>query len=235
MTGLLLLGFLLGIRHALEADHVAAVAALAARSGSLKQTIRLGAVWGVGHSLALFLFGALILIMDTIVPDQLAQALEFAVGVMLIFLGADLLYRLYRKRIHFHIHRHASGKVHFHAHSHAGERNHDPAGHDHAHPKGFPFRALLVGLMHGMAGSAALILLTLQTVESQMQGFIYIALFGIGSIVGMALLSMVIAIPLRRSAAGLTRLHNVIQSTVGVATVVFGLLLMYEVGVAGNS
>lgn len=235
MTGLLLLGFLLGIRHAMEADHVAAVAVLATRSGSLKQTIKLGAVWGVGHSLTLFLFGSIILIMDTIVPDQLARALEFAVGVMLIVLGADLLYRLHRERIHFHIHRHASGEAHFHAHSHAGERSHDPARHDHAHPKGFPFRALLVGLMHGMAGSAALILLALQTVESPMQGFIYIALFGVGSIVGMALLSMVIAIPLRRSATGLTWLHNVIQSTVGVATVVFGLLLMYEVGVAGNS
>lgn len=235
MTVFLLFGFLLGIRHALEADHVAAVATLATRSTSLKHTIKLGAVWGLGHTLALFLFGSMILMLDTIVPDQLARALECAVGVMLIVLGVDVLHRLYKERIHFHTHRHASGEVHFHAHAHVGEIKHNPNQHNHYHTKGFPLRALLIGLMHGMAGSAALILLTLQTVDSLMQGFLYIALFGIGSIIGMAMLSMVIAIPLRRSPIGLTWLHNVIQSTVGLATVVLGLALIYEIGIVGNT
>ncbi len=229
MTGFLLFGFLLGIRHALEADHVAAVATLATRSSSLQQTVKLGAVWGLGHTLALFFFGSLILMMDTLVPDQLARFLEGAVGVMLIILGIDVLRRLHRERIHFHIHRHASGTLHFHAHAHSPDESHHSRLHEHAHPTGFPFRALLVGLMHGMAGSAALILLTLQTVESLMQGFIYIALFGIGSIFGMAMLSIVIAIPLRHSASGLTRLHHVIQSTIGLASVAIGALLIYEV------
>jgi len=237
MTGFLLFGFLLGIRHALEADHVAAVASLATRSTSLRYTIKLGAVWGLGHTIALFLFGSMILMIETIVPDQLARALECVVGVMLIILGVDVLYRLYKERIHFHIHRHASGEVHFHAHAHAhaGEKKHNPNQHNHVHPEGFPIRALFVGVMHGIAGSAALILLTLQTVESLMQGFLYIALFGIGSIIGMAMLSMVIAIPLRRSPTGLTWLHNAIQSMVGLATVVLGLAVIYEIGAIGNT
>ncbi len=235
MTGVLLFGFLLGMRHALEADHVAAVASLATRSTSLKYTIKLGTVWGFGHTLALFLFGSMILMLDTIVPGQLARALECAVGVMLIILGVDVLHRLYKERIHFHLHRHASGEVHFHAHahSHSGEKEHNSNQHNHIHPKEFPIRALLIGLMHGMAGSAALILLTLQTVDSIMQGFLYIALFGIGSIIGMAILSMVIAIPLRHSPTGLTWLHNGIQATVGFATLALGFSVIYEIGRLG--
>jgi ABC-type nickel/cobalt efflux system permease component RcnA len=188
-------------------------------------------VWGVGHTLTLFLFGSFVLWMDSIVPRQLAQGLEFTVGLMLIVLGMDVLRRLLRERIHFHAHRHADGRRHFHAHSHAGEAGH-PALHHHAHPRrGFPLRALCVGLMHGMAGSAALIMLTLQTVESPLTGMLYIALFGIGSLAGMALLSAVIAIPLRYSATGLTWLHNGLQAGIGTATIGIGCLLVYEIGI----
>ncbi|HFD13231.1 MAG TPA: urease accessory protein, partial [Crenotrichaceae bacterium] len=109
MSVFLLFGFLLGLRHALEADHLAAVATLATRSKSLAHTVKLGAVWGLGHTIALSVFGSMILMMDTIVPDQFARALEAAVGLMLVILGIDVLRRLYRERIHFHIHRHPSG------------------------------------------------------------------------------------------------------------------------------
>jgi ABC-type nickel/cobalt efflux system permease component RcnA len=229
--GLLTLGFLLGMRHAVETDHVAAVASLATRSAGIGDTLRQGAVWGIGHTLTLFAFGSLVLWMDSIVPRQLAQGLEFAVGLMLVVLGMDVLRRLWRERIHFHAHRHADGRRHFHAHSHAGEAGH-PALHHHAHPRrGFPLRALCVGLVHGMAGSAALILLTLQTVQSPLTGMLYIALFGIGSIAGMALLSVVIAIPLHYSATGLTWLHNGLQAAIGTATIGIGGLLVYEIGI----
>ncbi|VAV96814.1 Nickel transporter UreH, partial [hydrothermal vent metagenome] len=108
---------------------------------------------------------------------------------MLIYLGGDVLWGMRRERVHFHSHSHGSNKKHFHAHSHKDEavQTHNPASHNHEHPQGFPVRALLVGLMHGMAGSAALILLTLQTLTSPWLGLIYIALFGMGSIAGMAL------------------------------------------------
>lgn len=216
MSSLLVLGFLLGMRHALEADHVAAVATLAARSRSVAQTALQGAVWGLGHTITLFLACSVLLFVDAVVPEKLAQLLEAAVGVMLILLGADLLRRLWRERIHLHTHRHCDGTVHFHAHSHslAGE-----AAHDHDH-RGFPARALYVGLMHGLAGSAALILMALGTAASPLVGLGYVALFGIGSIGGMALLSLVISVPLRgaRRFVGLQR-----GLQIGVATFSVGI------------
>ncbi len=227
---LLLLGFLIGMRHAVEADHVAAVASLATRSAGLGESLRQGAAWGLGHTLTLFLFGSLVLVLDLAMPQTLALGLEFAVGLMLIALGGDVLWRLARERIHFHTHRHDDGAVHFHAHSHTGEQGHDPARHMHRHPSGFPTRAVLVGLMHGMAGSAALIVLTLQTAQSPLAGLAYIALFGLGSIMGMAVLSVVIAIPLRMSARSMTWLHNGLQATVGMATVAIGCGLVYRTG-----
>ncbi len=224
MITLLVLGFLLGMRHALEADHVAAVASLASEGRSLRQAARQGAVWGLGHTLTLFAFGSLVIVLDAAVPERLAQGLEMAVAVMLVLLGADVLRRVLRDRVHFHLHRHGPDEVHFHAHSHRGERHHDPAHHRHEHPSGFPLRALLVGLVHGMAGSAALVLLTLDATASPWLGLVYIALFGLGSIAGMAVLSVAIAVPLRYSARGLTWLHNGLRATVGVATVALGVV-----------
>jgi len=232
---LLLLGFLLGMRHAMETDHLAAVASLATRSQSVGSTIRQGAVWGLGHTLTLFLFGSMVLLLDTVIPETLAQVLEFAVGVMLVGLGIDVLRRLWRDRIHFHVHRHADGTLHFHAHSHSGESIH-PEVHHHPHgsTQGFPLRALYVGMMHGMAGSAALILLALQTVHSPLAGMGYIAVFGIGSIAGMAALSVIIAVPLRYSSSGLTWLHSSLQAAIGVSTLMIGGVMMYHIGITGG-
>ena len=227
---ILLLGFMIGMRHAIETDHVAAVASLATSSGSIGDTVRQGAAWGLGHTLALFLFGSVVLVFDAVLPEQLAHTLELLVGVMLIVLGVDVLRRVAREKIHFHTHHHEDGEQHFHAHSHVGECEHEPERHHHAHAEGFPLRALYVGLMHGMAGSAALILLTLQTVESPLSGLIYIALFGLGSMTGMALLSFVIAIPLRHSAKGLTWMHNGLQGVIGVATISIGAFLALQSG-----
>lgn len=219
----------------METDHVAAVASLATRSQSMGDTIRQGVVWGMGHTITLFAFGSVVLLLDAVVPEVLAQGLEFAVGLMLLVLGGDVLRRLLRDRIHFHVHQHTDGTLHFHAHSHAGESGHE-AIHHHPHRKrlDFPFRALLVGVMHGMAGSAALVLLTLQTVDSPLTGLVYIALFGVGSIAGMAVLSMIIAVPLRYSAAALTWLHSGLQAMIGVVTLTVGGLIVYDIGISGG-
>ncbi len=231
MNSLLALGFLIGMRHAVETDHVAAVASLATRSRSVRHTVMQGAIWGLGHTLTLFLFGSAVLLLDTVMPERLAFGLEFAVGLMLIALGVDVLRRLMQERIHFHVHRHRDETVHLHAHSHAPGTVHDPQRHAHEHPQRFPLRALIVGLMHGMAGSAALILLTLQQVQSVAQGLLYIALFGLGSVAGMAALSVVIAVPLRYSARSLTRLHHALQAAIGVVTLGIGCSVAYEVAV----
>ncbi len=155
MISLLGLGFLIGMRHALDADHLAAVATLATRQGSIRATMKHGAVWGLGHTTTLFIFGSLVIWMDTRVSDQLAHYLEMAVGLMLIVLGVDVLRRVVRERWHYHTHRHQDSAPHFHAHSHAGEGQHLESGHDHSHDARFPFRTLLIGFMHGLAGSAA--------------------------------------------------------------------------------
>lgn len=231
MSAILVFGFLLGMRHAIETDHVAAVATLVARSSSHRRAVFQGAVWGLGHTVTLFLAGSVVLFLDTVIPEQLAHGLETAVGVMLILLGGDLIRRMLRDRVHFHSHRHADGTVHFHAHSHAGQdRPHAQIHHEHEHAR-FPARALYVGLMHGLAGSAALILLTLSTVDAPAVGLLYIALFGVGSIGGMAALSVVISVPLH-GARRFTWLHNGIQTAVGVVSIAVGISLFYASGLA---
>lgn len=232
MTGILLLGFLIGMRHSLEADHVAVVATLVTRSNSVKNAIRQGAVWGLGHMLTIMVFGTIVLFLDTVIPEDLALGLEFIVGLMLIFLGADVIRHMLKQRIHFHPHRHADGTAHFHAHAHpkSESKHHDPAAHQHEHPKVFPFRALFVGLMHGMAGSAVLILLTLKSVESPATGVLYILLFSLGSLIGMATLSVAMGSLFHFAARWATLFQRSLQATVGSATLLLGVAIVYQIG-----
>ncbi|MBC8119006.1 MAG: urease accessory protein, partial [Burkholderiaceae bacterium] len=160
----------------------------------------------------------------------LGQALETGVGIMLIVLGADVLRRLVRDRIHFHVHRHDLETEHVHAHSHSGEGRHADSPHHHEHSKRLPLRALAVGVMHGLAGSAALVVLSLQAVPSIALGLGYIALFGAGSILGMALLSFVIAVPLKFSAVYLASVHQTITALVGIFSCALGVFMVVEIG-----
>ncbi len=234
MTEALLLGFLIGLRHALEADHVAAVASIASGERSVRRIVRHGAVWGVGHTLTLMLFGGTVLLLGTAVPEGLAQWLEFAVGVMLVVLGGWVLHRLVRERIHFHAHRHRGGVLHVHAHSHSGETPpHDPERHDHEHDRRLPLRTLFIGMMHGMAGTAALLLVSAAALKPASLGLLYIAVFGLGSVAGMAALSAVIAVPLSYSARLLSWGQRTLQATIGGATVALGALVIYDSVAAG--
>jgi ABC-type nickel/cobalt efflux system permease component RcnA len=234
MTGLsvVLIGFLLGMKHAIEADHLAAVATLVTRQSSMLHTLRLGAVWGLGHTITLMAFGGLVFALGQSISETWEQALETAVGIMLILLGADVLRRLVRERIHFHVHSHGPQTAHVHAHSHRDETSpHEKSRHDHSHaPRRWPLRPLAVGMMHGLAGSAALVLLSLQASPSIALGLGYIALFGVGSILGMALLSVAIAAPLRLSARYLTRMHYGMTALVGLFSCALGVFIVADVG-----
>ncbi len=222
MFGILGLGFLLGMQHALEADHIAAVSSIAARRTDIGDIVRHGLTWGFGHTLTLFCFAGAAILLGHAIPQTLARPLETAVGAMLVGLGAHVLWRLWRDRLHFHSHHHGDGTVHFHAHSHAGETApHGRAPHVHAH--GFRWRTLLVGLMHGMAGSAALLVLAVSQAQSVAAGLSYVALFGIGSMIGMGALSAVIAVPLAASARWLTSVNRLLQGLVGVVTISIGV------------
>jgi len=227
MFGILGLGFLLGMQHALEADHIAAVSSIAARRSHVGEIVKHGLTWGLGHTLTLFVFAGAAILLGHAIPDSLSRSIETAVGIMLIGLGAHVLWRLWRDRVHFHTHGHGDGTVHIHAHSHAGET----AAHRrdaHAHDHGFRWRTLLVGLMHGMAGSAALLLLTVSQASSPAVGLGYVALFGIGSMIGMGVLSLVIAVPLAFSARFLTVANRALQAVVGAVTIAIGFVTLVE-------
>jgi high-affinity nickel permease len=227
MFGILGLGFLLGMQHALEADHIAAVSSIAARRSHFGDIVKHGLTWGLGHTLTLFVFAGAAVILGHAIPDSLARPIETAVGIMLVGLGAHVLWRLWRDRVHFHTHGHGDGTMHVHAHSHAGEITpHLRSAHTHEH--GFRWRTLLVGLMHGMAGSAALLMLAVSQASSPAVGLGYVALFGVGSMVGMGALSSVIAVPLAVSARWLTWANRGLQGAVGLVTVAIGVNTIVE-------
>ena len=231
MFGILGLGFLLGMQHALEADHIAAVSSIAARRSHVGDIVRHGLTWGLGHTLTLFVFAGAAILLGRAIPESLARPIEAAVGIMLVGLGAHVLWRLWRDRVHFHQHGHGDGTVHVHAHSHAGET----APHlrtAHAHEHGFRWRTLLVGLMHGMAGSAALLVLTVSQASSPAVGLGYVALFGIGSMIGMGAQSTVIAVPLAVSARFLTVANRGLQGAVGIVTIAIGVTTIVETALA---
>ena len=231
LLSVLMLGLMIGMRHALDADHVAAVASLATHTRSVRETTRLGLAWGMGHTVTLFVIGSTVLLMGAAVPANIARVLELAVGIMLLLLGLDVLRRLIRDGIHFHAHQH-NGARHVHAHGHQAPVIHDMDAHRHAHRAKVPWRALIVGLVHGMAGSAALVVLTLSTIQSPWQGLAYMALFGIGSIAGMAALSMMIALPLRFTAQRVSWFYKGLSGTIGVLTVLLGGSVVWNLGFA---
>ena len=225
--GILLLGLAIGMQHALEADHVAAVSSIAARQSSVRRIVTLGAVWGLGHTVTLMAVAGGAVAFSATIGDSLAVSLELLVGLMLVGLGAHVVISLVRERVHFHRHRHGDGTTHWHAHSHRGEAQpHDPGRHEHEHRHRPLMRPLLVGIMHGMAGSAALLVLTATTVASVPLGLGYVLLFGLGSILGMAVLSVIIAVPLAWSAHALTWANGALRSGIGFATVALGVLIV---------
>lgn len=231
MNSILLFGFLIGMQHALEADHVAALSSICTGTRSVRRIATHGAVWGLGHSFTLLIFAGAAVFLDLRFGDNLAHALECVVGVMLMLLGGQVLFRLWYARVHFHSHRHADGKTHFHVHSHRGEStNHDPNRHAHTHVSKMPVRTLLVGMVHGLAGSAALVILTASTVQNPVMGLFYVALFGLGSIAGMTVLSSLLAVPLAWTAQALTWAHRSLQAAVGAATMALGMLVLVEAG-----
>jgi len=234
---MLVVGFLLGMKHATEADHLAAVATLVTRQPGSARAVMQGVAWGLGHTLTLVLLGGTVLVLGQSVPPRLELALEFGVALMLIALGSDVLRRLVRERLRLHAHRQRPLLTHVHVHGDARGPGRSTAGGDarphvdvpHEHPHGLPLRALAVGTMHGLAGSAALVLLSIQAAQSWKSGLLHIVVFGLGSIAGMAMLSVAIALPLRLSAGRLGALHGSTTGLLGALSCVLGGYLAFEI------
>jgi hypothetical protein len=225
----LLLGFGIGMQHALEADHVAAVSSIASKETSMRRIVALGAFWGLGHTLTLMLFAGGAIAFGLTIDGPVAGWLELLVGLMLVGLGGHAVGALIRERIHFHTHRHTDGTRHWHAHSHRDETSpHNSSGHAHVHRRDIPMRSLFIGMVHGMAGSSALVVVTAATVGSVALGLGYVFLFGVGSIFGMAMLSTIIAVPFSWSARALGWANGCLRSGVGVATVILGIVIVMQ-------
>lgn len=223
------LGFLIGMQHATEADHFAAVCSVASRKSGIRTISRHGMFWGIGHTLTLLTVAGTCLVLQTTVPPTLADQLEFVVGLMLVGLSVHLFYRLWRDKVHIHIHSHGGSPAHIHAHSHRSETvTRGESTHEHTHADRLPWRTLVIGLVHGMAGSAALVVLTASTLSSPWWGLAYIFAFGIGTTAGMALLSTVIAAPITLTARSLTFANRALQVAIGLFTCGIGLQIVLE-------
>lgn len=232
MWSILGLALLAGMHHALEADHVAAVSSLVANRKRTRDIILHGISWGAGHTLTLFGVSALVLALGQTIPANLANGLEGLVGMMLVGLGGHVLYRLWRDRVHFHAHTHGDGRKHFHGHSHAAESRkpgHVYELHSHQHRFQVRWRSLLVGMTHGMAGTAALLVFAVSQFSSTALSLGYVLVFGAGSILGMAAMSAIISVPLVLSAKILTLANRTLQGAVAIITIGIGLFSIYAV------
>ncbi len=227
----LALGIVLGLRHALDPDHVVAVSTIVSEYRNPLRSFWVGISWGLGHTTTLLLAGIVIIALRLTIPDRLALFLEFGVGIMLVGLGVQVIYSFQRKKVHQHAHGHdEDGHTHF--HSHAENPAHSPEHHG-VKGIGKPFfrkKSYFIGTIQGLAGSAALTLLVLASIDSPLAGMGYILLFGLGSVLSMGVMTILISMPIVFSANRLPNLNRFIQPGVGVLSILFGVFLMYKIG-----
>jgi hypothetical protein len=195
---LLGLGFVLGMRHATDVDHVAAVGAVASRERTLGGALALGTLWGVGHTLTVLVVGGAIVAFGLVIPERVGLSLELGVAVMLVTLGM----------------------MNF---------SSPPRTHGHARKVALA-RPVAVGVVHGLAGSAAVALLVLATIREPVWAFAYLAIFGLGTMLGMALLTAAITIPLAAFAKRFGRAEHTVVRALGLVSVAVGIALAYRVG-----
>ena len=214
------LGFLLGARHALDADHIAAVSTIVSERPNLRASGVVGLCWGIGHTVVLLIVGAAIVAFKVNIPASIADWFELAVGMMLVGLGASLAVKIARERWHYHEHEHG-GQRHLHVHYHK-----DRAHHEHSHWFQGSLKPFAVGMVHGLAGSAALALMVVSTVRTAGEALLYIAVFGLGSILGMVLLGTIIALPLIATASIGRWASSVVQGLASLASIGLGLTII---------
>jgi hypothetical protein len=220
--GLLLLGFVLGLRHALDVDHLAAVSTIVSGRRSVASASLVGVVWGLGHTAALVVVGVVVIGLHAEIPPAVARALELGVAVMLVGLGANLLWTLWRGGgIHVHGHAHGGREhVHFHVHG-TTDGEADP----HPHAVRAARRPFAVGVVHGLAGSAGLMLAILATIPSSSLALAYVGVFGAGSIAGMVAMSALLGLPLVLAADRFARAEAVLRTCAGIGSIVVGVAL----------
>jgi ABC-type nickel/cobalt efflux system permease component RcnA len=251
-----LLGLLLGMRHATDPDHVIAVTTILSRERRLAVAARIGIIWGLGHTVTVLMVGAAIIIFKIAIPTRLGLAMEFAVAVVLILLGVGAAAGVVRKAanrmrggpssdaglvVHAHAHTH-DGATHVHPHVHVGAYD-DATHHDHRIPAdALPtfaarrplLRSFAVGLVHGLAGSAAIALLVLSAIPNPVWATLYLAIFCIGTIVGMGLITTAIATPFVVVSRQASWIRQGLVTGSGLLSFGFGLFLAYQIGIVDH-
>ena len=217
----LLIGFVLGLRHATEADHLAAVSTIVSEKKNLFTASIVGGLWGVGHTISLFAVGLIVIFLKLQISPAIESKLEACVGLMLVILGVNALRKLYQsEKIHAHTHEH-DGHAHTHIHTHKNETS------EISHHRFSP-RSVVVGMVHGLAGSAALMLLVVPTIQSTPVALLYILIFGVGSIGGMMVMSLLIGLPFHFTANRFDFLNKGIRLCAGVFSLLLGGSIIYE-------
>ncbi|MDQ7800495.1 MAG: sulfite exporter TauE/SafE family protein [Armatimonadota bacterium] len=227
MSFALLLGaaFVLGVRHALDPDHLVAVSTLVAEERRLWPAARLGLWWGAGHLLPIAAVGLPLLALRVRLPEAWEHTVDLGVGVLLVVLGLRTLWVLRRERVHFHVHEH-DGRSHPHFHTHLG-------GPDHAHThtsEGARGRiSFLIGVVHGLAGSGAAAVVAMTAATSLAAGVAYLLAFGVGTWAGMFLTSLCIAAPTLAAVSRWERLYQIVRASAGLASVAVGVGMWLEI------
>jgi hypothetical protein len=246
LLSILFLGFFLGMRHATDSDHVVAVTTIVSRQRQIGSAVATGIFWGIGHSITLLVVGGAIILFGVVIPNRLGMGLEFCVALMLVLLGW-LNLRAFKHSVDsvspeepFHEHTHGHGDF-IHSHPH----KHNPEEHGHADEE-VPtarldsrfgnwsvyraLRPIIVGVVHGLAGSAAVALLVLPVIRNPIWATMYLLIFGVGTIAGMMLITAAIAAPITYSANRFRLFNRYIGAAAGVMSLIFGLFLVYQIG-----
>lgn len=215
-------GFLLGLRHALDSDHLAAVSTVIAERPSVLASGAVGLWWGSGHTLVLLVVGSIVLTWGLRIPVEYEAVAEVGVALLLIVLGGMLARKLYRERWHMHGHHHGE-ELHVHLHRHQRQKNHH-----HRHWMADSIRPFCIGMAHGLAGSAAVLLMILATTRDVISGLLSILIFGVGSILGMMIIGMIMSGPFIYSRGSNRRLFVGMQGLASFASVSMGIWMLVK-------
>ena len=255
LLSIIAVGFFLGMRHATDPDHVIAVTTIVSRQRNLLKAAMTGIFWGIGHTLTIFVVGTIIIIFDVVIPARIGLSMELSVGLMLIVLGMLNIVSFVRSArsissqyqedsevVHRHPHSHGD-YVHSHVHGHA------PETHPHSHQQtpltwldrlfgriGLyqQLRPLVVGVVHGLAGSAAVALLILTTIRNPHWAIVYLLVFGAGTVGGMMLITMSIASAFNFLGKKQERFSQRLGLASGLVSLAFGVVLAYQIGIANG-